>query len=48
MPVAWAWLDASDNQPSHFWFTIVTALQTIQVDFGQALLSQLTERLINS
>jgi LuxR family transcriptional regulator, maltose regulon positive regulatory protein len=41
-PVAWAWLDASDNQPSHFWSTLVAALQTIYADFGQELLPQLS------
>ncbi len=39
--VAWAWLDADDNQPEHFWFTLVMALQTIHSGLGQGLLPQL-------
>jgi LuxR family maltose regulon positive regulatory protein len=39
--VAWAWLDADDNQPERFWFTLVMALQTIHPGLGQGLLPQL-------
>ncbi len=43
MQVAWAWLDASDNQAWHFWFTIVTALQTVNSDWGRDLLPRFHE-----
>jgi LuxR family maltose regulon positive regulatory protein len=41
MPVAWVSLDADDNQPSRFWFTLGTALQVIDPGLGRAWLKQL-------
>jgi LuxR family maltose regulon positive regulatory protein len=41
MRVAWADLDASDNHPSRFWITVVTALQMVDPGLGQDWLSQL-------
>jgi LuxR family maltose regulon positive regulatory protein len=41
MPVAWASLDADDNQPLRFWSTVVTALRTVHPALGEGWLSQL-------
>ncbi|MBE2202482.1 MAG: hypothetical protein IAE79_27975, partial [Anaerolinea sp.] len=40
MPVAWATLDADDNQLSRFWTTVLMALQAIKSGLGQELMSQ--------
>ncbi len=45
MPVAWVALDADDNHPLRFWSTVVMALQTVNPNLGQALLSQLRASL---
>ncbi len=38
MPVAWVTLDADDDHPSHFWSTVVTALEAVHPGLGQELL----------
>ncbi|MEI7848056.1 MAG: LuxR C-terminal-related transcriptional regulator [Chloroflexota bacterium] len=40
-PVAWISLDESDNQSAHFWYSVIMALQVVQPDFGNELLSNL-------
>jgi len=40
-PVAWVSLDEGDNDPARFWTYVVTALQTIKADIGQAALAML-------
>jgi len=40
-PVAWLSLDESDNQPLHFWYSVVMALQTIDSSLGHESLSYL-------
>ncbi len=40
LPVAWATLDADDNRLSHFWSTVLMALQAIKPGLGQELMSQ--------
>lgn len=37
-PVAWLMLDEGDNHPLRFWYSIITALQSIHPDFGKELL----------
>ncbi len=41
MPVAWVTLDAEDNNPLRFWLTVVTALQSINPNFGRSWVSAL-------
>lgn len=41
MPVAWVSLDAEDNQPARFWFTLGTALQAMDPELGQVWLNQI-------
>lgn len=40
LPVAWATLDADDNQLARFWSTVLMALQAIKPGLGQDLLLQ--------
>lgn len=35
-PAAWLSLDAEDNEPVRFWTYVISAIQTIQSEFGQA------------
>ena len=37
-PVVWVSLDASDNDPAHFWSYLVTALDKLEPKIGQHLL----------
>jgi LuxR family maltose regulon positive regulatory protein len=41
MPVAWVSLDADDNDPLRFWLTVVTALRSINPNFGKSWFSAL-------
>jgi len=41
LPVAWATLDADDDQLTRFWTTVILALQTVYPTFGETLLSYL-------
>jgi LuxR family transcriptional regulator, maltose regulon positive regulatory protein len=38
-PVAWLSLDKDDNNPSRFWRYVIAALQTVDTDLGQTVLS---------
>ena len=40
-PVAWLSLDEHDNEPARFWYSVVTAFQTLHSDFGKELLAYL-------
>ncbi|HKF37725.1 MAG TPA: Fic family protein, partial [Ktedonobacteraceae bacterium] len=40
-PLAWVSLDASDNDPIHFWTYVLTALNTLHHGVGEAPLAQL-------
>ncbi|MEJ2263949.1 MAG: AAA family ATPase [Anaerolineales bacterium] len=40
-PVAWLSLDPEDDDPLRFWIYVIAALQTIQPELGQALLTAL-------
>jgi LuxR family maltose regulon positive regulatory protein len=40
VPVAWVSLDADDDQPARFWFTVASALQMINSTLGRTLLAQ--------
>ncbi|MCB9113189.1 MAG: hypothetical protein H6634_18240 [Anaerolineales bacterium] len=40
-PVAWLTLDEHDNNPTRFWFSLITALKTINHGFGKELLAYL-------
>lgn len=40
-PVAWLSLDESDNHALRFWYSVITALQTVDHDFGTELLTYL-------
>lgn len=42
IPVAWVSLDVEDNSPSVFWLMVVTVLQAIKPQLGQALLPYFT------
>jgi LuxR family transcriptional regulator, maltose regulon positive regulatory protein len=48
VPVAWASLDADDDQPARFWFTVASALQTIDSTLGQTLLARVSLALSSS
>ncbi|MCB0017601.1 MAG: hypothetical protein KDE09_07410, partial [Anaerolineales bacterium] len=41
LQVAWATLDADDNRLSHFWTTVLLALQAVEPDLGLELLAQI-------
>ncbi len=40
-PIAWIALDADDNVPQRFWFSLVRSLQTLGYEFGRELLTYL-------
>lgn len=40
-PVAWVSLDATDNDPLHFWSYVITALGKLEPDLGEHLLALL-------
>lgn len=40
-PVAWLQLDKQDNQPIHFLYSLVTALQTVNDQWGQEIVKNL-------
>ncbi len=41
VPVAWVSLDADDDQPTRFWFTVASAVQMINPPLGQTLLAHI-------
>jgi LuxR family transcriptional regulator, maltose regulon positive regulatory protein len=43
MQVAWVTLENDDNNPKSFWFSLITALQSVDPNFGQDWASQLRE-----